>query len=85
MNETDVIFNQTIGSWLTNNASWLVLVMLWSVIWKGLALWRAARAGDKAWFGVILFINTLGILEILYVFYFSKLRAVTEAKIVKEK
>lgn len=44
------------------------LIVLWSIAWKGLALWKAARAGAKAWFVVILILNTLGILEIVYIF-----------------
>lgn len=47
----------------------LVLIsMAWSILWKGLALWRAAKRGDMWWFIAFLFINTLGILEIIYIF-----------------
>lgn len=47
-------------------------LVLWSVVWKGMGLWRAAQNGDKAWFVVLLLINTLGILEILYIYVFGK-------------
>ena len=50
----------------------LFVVVAWSVIWKGLALWRSAREGSKVWFVVFLVVNTLGILEILYLYIFSK-------------
>lgn len=50
----------------------LFLVTVWVLVWKGLALWRAARQGSKGWFGALLVINTLGILEILYIYIFSK-------------
>jgi len=50
----------------------IVAVALWSIPWKGYALWKAARNTDKGWFIVLLVINTLAILEILYIFYFSK-------------
>ncbi len=43
-------------------------VLLWSVVWKGLALWFAARNGHRWWFCIILVVNTLGILEIIYIF-----------------
>jgi len=43
-------------------------MLAWSLEWKGLALWRAARKGDKVWFIVFLLVNTLGILEILYLY-----------------
>jgi len=50
----------------------IVLLSIWSVIWKGFALWKAARNSSKPWFIVLLVINTAGILEILYFFFFSK-------------
>jgi hypothetical protein len=43
----------------------------WSLVWKGLALWVSARLKQKWWFMPLVFINTLGILEILYLFVFS--------------
>lgn len=49
-----------------------VLVMLWSLVWKGMALWKAAQKGDKVWFVVLLVVNTVGILDILYLYVFSK-------------
>ncbi|MBU4204780.1 hypothetical protein KKE19_04355 [Patescibacteria group bacterium] len=45
---------------------------IWSIIWKGFALWRASKNHQKVWFIVLLGVNTVGILEILYLFYFSK-------------
>ena len=47
----------------------LIIVITWTLVWKGLALWRAARSGAKIWFIVLLLVNTLGILDILYYFY----------------
>ncbi|MFH1968353.1 MAG: DUF5652 family protein [bacterium] len=49
-----------------------ILLAIWSLIWKGIALWKAARNGSKPWFIVLLVINTVGILEIVYIFFFSK-------------
>lgn len=48
------------------------LVLLWSLILKGIALWKAARNNQKGWFVAILAINTLGVLEILYIFVFGR-------------
>jgi methionyl-tRNA synthetase len=50
----------------------LVLIMAWSFIWKGLALWRAAHRGEVVWFIVFLLVNTAGILEIIYLFFIAK-------------
>ncbi len=52
---------------------WIIfLIILWALPWKGVALWKAARLRDKWWFIALLVINTLAILEILYIFIFSK-------------
>ena len=52
---------------------WLgAIIVLWVLPWKGIALWKAAHKNHKVWFIVILIINTLAILEILYIFIFSK-------------
>ena len=50
----------------------LFLLVVWSLYWKARALWRAARLDDKKWFIALLLINTAGILEILYLYHFSK-------------
>ena len=52
--------------------AFIVVVVIWSLIWKGLALWKAARHGSKRWFIALLLVNTLGILDILYIYVFSK-------------
>ena len=47
-------------------------IIIWSLIWKGFALWKAARLNNKWWFVALLILNTVGILEIFYLFIFSK-------------
>ncbi len=44
----------------------LPFVVIWSLVWKGLALWVAARRGHTIWFIIFLVVNILGILEIIY-------------------
>lgn len=55
---------------------WLVLIIplaiVWSMAWKGIALWKAGRNEDLAWFIVLFIMNTLGILDIIYIFAFSR-------------
>jgi len=50
----------------------ILALLVWSIYWKGRALWKAARQNDKIWFIVLLVVNTVGILEILYIYLFSK-------------
>ena len=51
---------------------WIILILLWTLPWKGVALWRAAKKGKKGWFIALLVFNTLAVLEILYLFVFSR-------------
>ena len=48
----------------------LVLVLLWTVAIKGYALWHAARNSQRNWFVALLIINSVGILEIIYLVWF---------------
>lgn len=73
--------NGFFASWFVQGGSSLVhpiwlamffLVLIWTLVWKALALWRAARQGSEWWFIALLVLNTLGILEILYLYVFSK-------------
>jgi hypothetical protein len=50
----------------------IVLSIVWTLPWKGVALWKSARNKHLVWFIVLLLVNTLGILEIIYIFGFSK-------------
>lgn len=61
-----------LGQFLSENQWIFLLVILWILPWKGLALWKSARLNDKWWFIALLVINTLALLEILYIFIFSK-------------
>jgi len=60
------------ATWIHQHQGLFLLLVVWSVAWKGVALWTAARNGSKVWFIGLLIVNTLGILEILYIFVFSK-------------
>lgn len=55
------------------NENWIffLIIVLWQLFWKGLALWKAARNNHKKWFVALLVIQTLGLMEIIYVYFFS--------------
>lgn len=48
-----------------------VLLAVWSMGMKGIALWRAAKLGQRNWFIAILIVNLMGLLELIYLFKFS--------------
>jgi len=54
--------------------TFLILLLAWSLFWKGLALWHSARREQPWWFVIILLVNTAGILEIAYLFLVAKLK-----------
>lgn len=66
------VLTQVSGFIQTVDPNVFILVMIWTLPWKGVALWKAARKNDTIWFIVLLLANTIGILEILYIFIFSK-------------
>jgi hypothetical protein len=62
---------------LFNQSPFLIFLLLaWTLPWKGVALWKAAHRNDQWWFIALLVLNTVGLLEILYIFLFSKRTAV---------
>lgn len=43
-----------------------ISLLIWSLFWKGLALWTAGSRKEKIWFIILFLVNTVGILEIIY-------------------
>lgn len=50
----------------------LFLLIVWTMPWKGVALWRAARRGERGWFIVLFLVQTVAVLDIIYIFAVSK-------------
>jgi NADH:ubiquinone oxidoreductase subunit 6 (subunit J) len=46
-----------------------VIIAIIVVALKGYALWNAAKRDEKWWFIILLIINTLGILELIYLYF----------------
>jgi len=77
-----LMWNYSYGNYWYPGALWenmmsglsllLVPVLIWSLFWKGWALWKAAKQDSKPWFIALLLINTMGILDILYIYFFGK-------------
>lgn len=72
------MFGNNIGvgdpSWLGALGPVLLVLVLWSLFWKGLALWHSGRRGQPWWFVIMMVVNTVGILEIIYLFGVAKLK-----------
>jgi len=56
--------------------SWLlpliIVLSIWEMIWKIIAMWRSARNKDLVWFIFIGVLNTAGILPIIYILTHKK-------------
>lgn len=56
----------TISPWL------IVAVLVWTLPWKGVALWKAAQLSHKKWFIALLIINIFAILDIIYIYFVAR-------------
>ena len=65
-------FLTQVNTIVETNPEIFIALTVWSLFWKGLALWRAARLSSKNWFTVILILNTVGILEIIYLYVITR-------------
>lgn len=66
-------FEQIVVSQLGISMWLFVVILVWSWIWKVFAFWKSARRNHLVWFIVFVFVNTLGILEVLYLYVFSEM------------
>lgn len=45
-----------------------IIIAIFSLVLKGCALWISAKRDEKGWFVALLIVNTMGILEIFYLY-----------------
>lgn len=57
--------------WAETHPLLIALILIWSLVWKGFALWKSAELRQKYWFIAILIVNSFGIIEIIYLFLIS--------------
>jgi len=50
----------------------IIVLVIWELVWKGIALWKSSKNNQLGWFIAILVLNTVGILPILYIYVFQK-------------
>ena len=60
--------NDAVSSLLTANP-WIILLLIWSIVWKIIALWKAAKNDHLTIFIVLTVLNTAGIADIAYILY----------------
>jgi len=72
-------------AYLIQQPQFLYPILLWTLFWKGLALWKAAQKKQVYWFIAILVINFLGIFSILYIYVFSEWKRIKACCTKKEE
>jgi len=60
------------------SGGFLLLIFI-ELIFKTVALWKAARADQMGWFIALIVFNTVGILPIIYLLFFAKKTAIKSA------
>ena len=50
----------------------LIILLVWSIVWKAFALWKCGRNNQPVWFVVLLIIASVGILPIIYLAFFQR-------------
>lgn len=71
--------NLGIAVWL------LIVIVVWELAWKLVAMWKAAQNKSVLWFIVLALLNTVGIFSILYIFVFSKYDKAVKRRNAKPK
>jgi len=72
-----------------NQLDWpIIIIIVWDLVWKAIALWKSARLNHKYFFIILLVINSVGIVPIgylLYLKYFYKKTAALPTTTPKKK
>jgi methionyl-tRNA synthetase len=52
--------------------TWVYPILIWTIAWKAVGAWHAARDNNLIWFISFFIFNTFGVLPIVYIFFFRK-------------
>tara|TARA_Y100000034_G_scaffold135595_1_gene208187 strand:- start:997 stop:1227 length:231 start_codon:yes stop_codon:yes gene_type:complete len=57
-----------------------LVAMIWDLIWRCFGVWKSTKNNQPIWSILFVLLQTMGILPILYIFIFSKMKKKTSAK-----
>jgi len=63
------LVNQSIMDYASAHPSLVAAILVWSIVWKLIALWKAARNNHMTVFIVLGILNLVGVPEIIYLAY----------------
>jgi hypothetical protein len=78
-------FLSNLAYFLRANSYIFIILGIWELTWKGLALWAASQNKQRNWFIAILIINTVGILPIVYLKFFQRKIILKKSKTILRK
>lgn len=52
-----------------------MVLVIWTLFWKGVSMWHAAQKKNGIWFFILLIFNTVGILDLYYLFGVEKIKS----------
>ena len=67
-----ILFVNTNPFFFTEHLGLILLATVWTIFWKGYGVWTAVKNNHKGWFIALIVLNTLGVLEIIYLFAVAK-------------
>ena len=50
----------------------IIIIVIWDLVWRAIAMWRAAKHDHKIAFAFLLILNTAGIFPIIYLLLYKK-------------
>lgn len=59
------------NTFIQHNIGALIVLAVWELIWKGVALYKSAQHRQPYWFIAILLINSAGIFSLIYLKFFQ--------------
>jgi methionyl-tRNA synthetase len=66
------MFEQLLASGTEMMWIWLLPVIIWDAVWKGIGLWKSGYNRQLGWFIAIFIVNSMGILPIIYLAFFQR-------------
>lgn len=60
------------ASFLQANSYIFIIIAIWDLVWRGLALWHASRNNQRNWFVALMVVNSVGILPMIYLKFFQR-------------
>lgn len=64
--------NVTCLGFYGNELLLITVLVVWELIWKAIALYKAWKKGDKLRFVLIFILNTCGLLPMIYIFLWDR-------------